>query len=246
MRCLIKLEASKDQSYDAAYHVKLQGVVYRILERAGFEEVHDLNPFKFVTFSNVFPPEDMTAGDPRTFIISSPNDKLVKSLKNTVESMGVLEPGDRQYEVKHASVFNVAPDWQGTMITGTPIVVRIPASRCREYGIDPNGYDDVYWRLEHNSEAFIDKVEENLASKYEEYYDRQAPERPYFTGYHPRKQVSIPLKYEDKRVPVIGTTWELDYECKNREMDRLIRMAYDAGVGELNTTGFGFMNEVES
>jgi len=246
MRCLIRLKATKDQVYEPAYHVKLQGVVYDLLEESGYGDIHDEAPFKFVTFSNVFPPRDMQEGDGRTLIISSPNDEVMKSVQKEVNSRELIEPGDRQYEVEDTAIFNISPERQGTMITGTPIVVRIPASRCDEYGIDDMGYDDVYWRLEHNSDAFIDKVEENLASKYREYYDREPPERPYFTGYHPRKQVSVPLKYEDKEVPVIGTTWELDYECENREMHRIIRMAYDAGLGELNTTGFGFMNEVEN
>jgi len=245
MRCLVRLRAIKAQSYDPAYHIKLQGVVYSLLENAGYDRIHNATPFKFVTFSNVFPPKDMGEGDDRTLIISSPNESLVNDVREAIESEGVIEPGDRQYEVVDTVTFDITPERQGTMITGTPIVVRIPAGRCDEYGIDDKGYDDVYWRLEHNSGAFIDKLEENLASKYHEYYDREPPERPYFTGYHPRKQVSVPLKYEDREVPVIGTTWELDYECESREMHRIIRMAYDAGLGELNTTGFGFMNEVE-
>jgi len=236
----------KDQSYNPAYHVKLQGVVYDLLEKVGYEDIHDESPFKFVAFSNVFPPKDMQEGDSRTFIISSPNEAIVDNVRDAIESQGVMEPGDRQYEVEDAITFDITPDRQGTMITGTPIVVRIPARKCDEHGIDDMGYEDVYWRIGHNSDAFIDKVEKNLASKYREYYDREPPERPYFTGYNPRKQVSVPLKYEDGEVDVIGTTWELDYECESRGMHRIIRMAYDAGLGELNTTGFGFMNEVEN
>jgi len=243
---LIRLRAKKDQSYDPAYHIKLQGVVYDLVEKAGYESIHDEGPFKFLTFSNVFPPKDMREGDERTFILSSPNENLIKSLQEVVNSERLIEPGDRQYVVDDTAIFNISPDRQGTMITGTPIVVRIPASRCGEYGIDDMGYDDVYWRIGNNSDAFIDKVEENLASKYREYYDREPPERPYFTGYNPRKQISVPLRYEDREVTVIGTTWELDYECETRGMHRIIRMAYDAGLGELNTTGFGFMNEVEN
>jgi CRISPR-associated endoribonuclease Cas6 len=125
-------------------------------------------------------------------------------------------------------------------------VVRIPAGRCKEYGIDPEGYDDVYWRLKHNKKAFIEEVERNLASKYREYHDEEPPDRPYFTDYRPRKEVAVPVKYDDRTVDVVGTTWELEYECQTRPMYRIIKMAYSAGVGELNTTGFGFMNEVET
>jgi len=244
MRCLVKLEALKDQKYNSAYHVKLQGTVYEILEKAGFGFVHDESPFRFVTFSNVFPPENMEKGDERTWIISSPNEHLVRSVSETITEMGVIESGERRYSVEYTSVFEITPDEEGSMETGTPIVVRIPAGRCRKYGIDPEGYDDVYWRLKHDEDAFVNEIERNLASKYREYHDEEPPERPYFAEYRPRKEVSVPLKYDDRTVDVVGTTWEFDYECQTRPMYRLIKMAYSAGVGELNTTGFGFVNEV--
>jgi CRISPR-associated endoribonuclease Cas6 len=245
MRCLVTLSALKDHSYNPAYHTKLQGAVYRILDRAGHSDIHDQTPFKFVTFSNIFPPEDMEAGDTRTFIIASPNEPLIDDVADAIEDQGRLEPGPQQYAVEDTTTFQVDPDRDCEMITGTPIIVRLPEDRCREYDIDPGKYEDVYWRMEYNSQAFIDSVEDNLAAKYREYYDREPPYRPYFTEYSPRKQVSIPLHYEDRTATTIATTWELGYECPSREMHRLIRLAYSAGVGELNTTGFGFMNKVE-
>ena len=185
----------------------------------------------------------MREGDKRTFIVASPNGSLINDVAATISEMGCLEPGDEQFAVESTTCFEIDPGREGRMITGTPIVVRLPADRCSDYDIDPGKYDDVYWQLDHNSEAFIDSVEGNLSRKYEKYYDREAPDRPYFTGYSPRKQVSIPLHYEDRTVTMIGTTWELDYECPDRGRHRLIRLAYSAGLGELNTTGFGFMNK---
>lgn len=246
MRCLVKLRSLKDQAYNTAYNVKVQGMVYRILDRAGYSEIHDKSPFKFVTFSNIFPPKDMEEGDKRTFIIACPNEPLINDVATAITEMGYLEPGNQQFAVESTTCFRVDPESTGRMITGTPMIVRLPASKCQEYNIDSGKYDDVYWRLEHNSNAFIDSVEENLAHKYEKYYGRDAPDRPYFSGYTPRKQVSIPLHYEDRTATMIGTTWELDYDCPDRERHRLMRLAYSAGLGELNTTGFGFMNKVEN
>jgi CRISPR-associated endoribonuclease Cas6 len=245
MRCLIKLEVLKDQVYAPDYHANLQGVVYNLLREAGHEELHDKKPFKFLTFSNIFPPSDMQRGDRRHLIISSPSQPFIESIEEELENRERLEPGSQQFRVQETSSFEVSPDKNGTMITGTPIVVRMDPDEAEEYDIDPGNYDKVYWRKEHTSQAFIDHLERNLAAKYERYYDRDAPERPYFTGYKLRKQLSVPLQYEDQDVTVIGTTWELDYECPNREMFRIIKLAYDTGLGELNTTGFGFMNKVD-
>lgn len=245
MRCMIKLKSLANQQYNPAYHSKLQGVLYKILKRAGYGSIHDNSPFKYVSFSNIFPPEDMKEGDQRNWIIASPNNKIIESISKTISSMDRIEPGDHQYKVNDYNVFELSPEKSGEMITGTPIVVRMSPEKCDDYGIDPGKYDQVYWRLDHNSKAFIDEIEKNLASKYERYYDREAPERPYFTSYSPKKEVSVPLKYEDGDVTVIGTLWKLEYEANTREMRRIIRMAYGAGLGELNTTGFGFMNKVE-
>lgn len=243
MRCLARLQALQDQAYDPAYHVKLQGALYSLLEDAGYGFIHREHPFKFVTFSNIFPPHDMREGDERTWLVASPNEELIKRFNDALWTQGLLEIGDQRYDITQTATFEITPEESGRVETGTPIVVRIPANRCERYGIEPE-YDDVYWRLEHPKEAFVTEIERNLASKYEEYYDRDPPERPYFTDLTPRKEVAVPLEYDDRDVQVIGTTWELAYECRTRPMYRLMKLAFGAGVGELNTSGFGFINEM--
>ena len=245
MRCLLRLTALQDQEFNSAYHVKVQGVVYDILRDAGYETIHDKHPFKFLSFSCEMPPQDMVEGDTRSFIIASPNKNLIKDVASVASGRDLFEPGDRRYRIDDVEVFEDTIPEQGRLITNTPIVVRIPARRCREeYGIDPKGYDDVFWRLDqdHSADAFIEEVERNLEAKYEEYYDREPPERPYLTGYQPRKSVAVPVHYDDRTVMMFGSTWEFDFEAQTRAKQRLIHLGLESGVGELNTTGFGFMN----
>jgi CRISPR/Cas system endoribonuclease Cas6 (RAMP superfamily) len=101
---------------------------------------------------------------------------------------------------------------------------------CKEYGIEPK-YDDVYWRLDHPMDAFKQEVERNLATKYEDYYDEPAPERPYLESFEPKKEVGVPLHYAEQEVQIVGTTWEFEYECQNRSMYLLMKMVYSAGLG---------------
>lgn len=245
MRCLVNLTAMQKQVYSPSYHVKLQGAMYDILSDAGYGFVHRERPFKFVTFSNVFPPEDMEAGDNRTWLLASPNEELITAVARTIADRHVLEVGDRRYRIRGTSTFEITPDETGGMETATPVIVRIPAGRCDQYGIkNEANYDDVYWRLDHPEDAFVQEVERNLAAKYRAYYDAVPPDRPYFTDLRPQKEVAIPLQYDETTVQTIGTTWEFDYQCRTRQMYRLIKLAYSAGVGELNTTGFGFVNEL--
>lgn len=243
MRCLTKLTAAQTQAYRPDYHIKLQGVLYELLEEAGFGFVHRESPFKFVTFSNIFPPQNMEKGDSRTWLIASPHDNLIREVADVLDNWHDITVGDRRYYVDGTTTFDITPDSQGRMETATPIVVRIPDWRCEEYGIDPE-YEDVYWTHEHPTEAFLTEVEQNLASKYQSYYDEPAPDRPYFSDHFDRRTVAVPLHYEDDEVQVIGTTWEFEYQTTTKELYRLIKLAFDAGIGELNTTGFGFVNEV--
>lgn len=150
--------------------------------------------------------------------------------------------GEQRYTVEYTTEFQITPEEHATVETGTPIVVRIPAQRCEQYGIDAE-YDGVYWRFEYPRDAFREEIERNLATKYRRYYDREPPECPYFTDLTPKKEVTASLYYEDSVVQTIGTTWELEYDCHTRAEHRLMRLAYSAGLGELNTTGFGFIND---
>lgn len=242
MRCLVELRADKNQTYTSAYHIKLQGLLYRILADAGYEFVHEERPFKFVVFSNIFPPTDMDEGDRRTWIVASPHEHLVTKFSETIADYDAISVGEQRFTVEYTTEFQITPEEHATVETGTPIVVRIPAQRCEQYGIDAE-YDDVYWRFEHPREAFREEIERNLATKYRRYYDREPPERPYFTDLTPKKEVAVPLHYEDSVVQTIGTTWELEYDCRTRSEHRLMGLAYSAGLGELNTTGFGFIND---
>lgn len=243
MRCLVTLQADQEQTYTSAYHIKLQGLLYRVLSEAGYEFVHEERPFKFVVFSNIFPPRDMSDGEQRTWIVASPHEHLIERFSETIAGYNTVTVGEQRYTVERTTEFEITPDHHATLETGTPIVVRIPAQRCEEYGIDAE-YDDVYWRLDHPTEAFTTELEQNLAAKYRRYYDREPPDPPYFTELTPRKEVAIPLHYDDDVVQTIGTTWEIEFDCLNRAEYRLLKLAYCAGLGELNTTGFGFINSV--
>ncbi|MEM3191332.1 MAG: CRISPR-associated endoribonuclease Cas6 [Candidatus Parvarchaeota archaeon] len=140
-----------------------------------------------------------------------------------------------------------------TLITGTPIIIRIPREKYKAYGIDPKGrYDYVYWRSDHPIDLFISQLENNLRKKYAEYFgfgnDNTAGlnvngmERPpfLFQKFKFKKQVStrVPMKGFDQ--VVIGTVWEFGFEADvNRDM---IQFALDVGLGERNSLGFGFLN----
>jgi len=142
-----------------------------------------------------------------------------------------------------------------TLITGTPILLRIPREKYRAYGFEPKGrYESVYWRNDHPIELFISQIENNLMKKYAEYFgfsidhssvenkDKQQLHIGFSNKFKFKKQVStrVPMKGFDQ--VVIGTTWEFEFDNANVDM---VKFALDSGLGERNSLGFGFMNVLD-
>jgi CRISPR-associated endoribonuclease Cas6 len=135
-----------------------------------------------------------------------------------------------------------------TLISGTPIVVRIPRYGYEQYGIEPKrNYEYAYWRKEYTPSALVRQLEDNLGKKYAEYSSRHLPFEQMFEKLRFKKQVAVPLLMKGRESTVIGTLWEFHFQALNREKREILQFGLDAGFGEMNSLGFGFMNlgEVE-
>ena len=247
MRLLIKLKAEKDQAYDLKYHHKLQGFIYSLLDRTPYVKLHDRRGYKFFCFSNIFPPEDAKAGALRNLLISSPDEGMINALENMLKKLQEEgEPaniGEMSFGIE--AIFKLEPKIgrSCTLITGTPIVIRIPKENYGKYGIKPpKDYAYVYWRKHYSFEAFIKQLEENLFKKYGEFYKRAMKEFQLFERFMFKKQVCNHIVTEGKEVRVLGSIWEFAFSYLNGEQRKLLQFGLDCGFGELNSMGFGFMN----
>lgn len=78
----------------------------------------------------------------------------MKFTVHSVQKLDVRIPRDRPF----------------AMITGTPLVIRIPLEKYKEYGITSAiDYEYLYWRADHPLELFISQLWDNLQRKYNEY-----------------------------------------------------------------------------
>ncbi|MEM4090779.1 MAG: CRISPR-associated endoribonuclease Cas6 [Thermoplasmatales archaeon] len=253
---MIRLRCIEDSKYEMLYHYHLQGFIYNLLEGSKYDYVHDKEGYKFFCFSNIFPARDLVKNDLRTLIISSPDSEFVCHLNEMLSRQSnAITIGSMKFKIDYVDKLDVRLPGNSpfTLITGTPIIIRIPREKYKAYGIDPKGrYDYVYWRSDHPIDLFISQLENNLRKKYAEYFgfgnDNTAGlnvngmERPpfLFQKFKFKKQVStrVPMKGFDQ--VVIGTVWEFGFEADvNRDM---IQFALDVGLGERNSLGFGFMN----
>jgi CRISPR-associated endoribonuclease Cas6 len=237
----------ENTQYEMEYHHDLQGLIYNILRGSDYDN-HNKQGYKFFTFSNIFPFYDLQRNDMRNLLISSPNDDFISYLKEQFDYIQHIRIGQMKFKVDYSDKLNIIlpRDDVFTLITATPILSKIHRYRYEEVGAQElvNGYDAAYWRSNHPVELFITQLENNLIKKYNQYHGLEnakiVQRNPVFYRSRFLKQVStkLVLGRDIQKVPVIGTTWEFDFG----KSSPWIQFALDAGLGELNSMGFGFMN----
>lgn len=260
MRLLLKLRALKNQVYDLNYYHKLQGFIYRLFEGTPYERLHDRRGYKFFCFSNIFPPKSageknpdspMKQGDPRYLLISSPEVGLINTMMERITSFVEEETpvnvGEMSFVIKGVSVLKPRLGRSCTLITGTPIVLRIPKEKFESYGIEPEREEEkyVYWRTDRNFEPFVRQLEGNLFKKYKEFYGGAVDEFLVFEQFELIKRpVWVHTVLAGREVKFVGTLWKFSFGYLDRVKRRILEFGLDAGFGELNSLGFGFMNVV--
>jgi CRISPR-associated endoribonuclease Cas6 len=238
------------------YHYHLQGYIYNLLKGSKYDYVHDREGYKFFCFSNIFPASDLAKDDTRTLLISSPDSGLIDYLH------GVLQKpwnqyamiGKMKFKMESVEEFAVSPpeNYLISVITGTPIIIRISRETMQKNGIEAKGkYPYIYWRNNYPVGIFINHLTNNLLNKYAEFsrsdeskgftlLDEQLENKPIFDQFVFKKQISTRVFLKGFEQVVIGTVWQFRFSPST---DRdLIHFAMDAGLGERNSLGFGFMN----
>jgi CRISPR-associated endoribonuclease Cas6 len=129
------------------------------------------------------------------------------------------------------------------LAAGTPIVVRIPKANYARYGIEPpQDYPYVYWRKQYPFEAFVRQVEDNLFKKYSQYHGTKLEAYPIFEQFTFQKQVCNHLVTDGKESKIFGSIWRFTFNYLYKDKQKLLQFALDAGLGELNSIGYGFAN----
>lgn len=180
--------------------------------------------------------------------MSSPDEEMIAALRD--QAMRITQEqiklGGMEFTIEDAKTLqrNIPNGFRGVQVqSGTPIVVRIPKHRLKEYGISPTrDYDYVYWRKEFTLTPFVKQLEENLVKKYEEYSGKESDRAPVFEKLGFKKQVAVPLMMKGRNTTVIGTLWDFHFGPLGGQKRDMIQFGLDAGFGEMNSLGFGFMN----
>jgi CRISPR-associated endoribonuclease Cas6 len=178
MRLLLSLKSVGNVKSETNYHYYLQSFIYSLLENSTlFTHLHNKKGYKFFCFSNIFSPSASNDNntDAKHIIISSPSKYFVRHVSSMLikkkERNDPISIGKMQLMIYEIKSFETRLRPPFTLITSTPIIVRISKERYQKFNIETKyPYSYVYWRKEYPLEMFTRQLEENLCSKYDEFF----------------------------------------------------------------------------
>lgn len=235
------------------YHHQVQAFIYSLLRNTTFEDLHDKKGYKFFCFSNIFRGKDATDELLYNLIVSSPSPKFIDQISYQLQKIIELQIPVEIGCLFQLRGFNTISTSNLTfplrLITGSPILIRVPLEKFSQESTDSAPYQSIYWRSHHPIHLFIDALESNLKKKYKDFrnnkqIDYEKRKQKLIEKFYFKKQVSTNIHIDNSRIPVIGSLWEFVF---SETLDKEIQLfALDCGFGERNSLGFGFMNPVFS
>jgi len=243
----LKLKSLKDCAYLLKYFNKLQGFIYNCLKETEYSILHDKKGYKFFCFSNIFPIGDIKVGNERNLVISSPDKIFIRCLENRLKELAdekkIINIGEYQFEIEEISKIRVKLNRNFRLFSATPIIIRIPEKNYDKYGI-PKKFRKksyVYWRPQYSFEAFVKQLEENLIKKYNEFYKTNFEIERIFEIFKFIKSVVNHVIIDGREQMMVGSIWEFQFSYLNPKQKKILEFGIDAGFGERNSLGFGFM-----
>lgn len=252
MRIILRLKPLVNQFRpNFEYHYKLQGFIYSLLKNTTFEGLHNKKGYKFFCFSNIFSRNQDNDSPLFNMIITSPSSQFIEQVSYQLQKIV-----DYQIPIEIGSIFelqdfvrvqNKNVSFPLGIITGSPILTRIPLEKFARSSTDSAPYKSIFWRSSHPLNLFVEAVESNLKKKYQEFTNSPASIQDTTTmleKFKFKREVSTHIFVGNSRIPVIGSLWEFTFsEIIPKEIQLF---ALDCGLGERNSLGFGFMNPIST
>ncbi len=246
-RILLKLKSEKDYSYNKSYYHKLQGFIYSMLKDGRYNELHNKKGYKFFCYSNIFPIENNKQGSVKNLLISSPNENFISAVKESLEKTKredkLINIGEMSFKIENILALNLTLKRGCKLIAATPIVIRIPSYTYDAYGIKSDK-KYTYWRKEHSFNAFVKQLNDNIIKKYNYFHNTDIKEIFLFEQFVFKKTIVNHVVIDGKEQKFIGSIWEFIFTHLEPEQRKVLEFGLDAGFGERNSFGFGFVNVV--
>lgn len=246
MRLRISLKTLNDD-YLIPYNYShiLSAIIYRKIADLNLaSDLHASKDFKHFTFSQINVPRrkpsrnGIISRDGRFhFYISSPHDYLIQSMvEGYLDDPQIIFRGDNIMveQVELLKQPNFKKNSPVKMKTLSPVIARIK----RE--------DDRIWDLNPGDLRFYTALQQNLIKKYNSFYADSNYNGDEYVKIVPemdsvkRKRITI----EKNGTQTHHRAYLMRFEVEADE--RLVKFAYDAGLGEKNSMGFGMVDSISN
>jgi len=233
MRLKIILKAKDNFLYSEINNYFIQSLIWNSLKKSDFSEMHDSKKFKFFSFSNIFPVEQIRENKRYNLIISSPNKLFIQDLKKGIEEKGEIRIGIHKFHVEESKIFDLP--LRERWITGSPIVLY------------KNNDTLEYFSFEKHKdfEFFFNRIKENAIKKFKMFYNLEKFEFKFFMfdSFKFKRTIVHSIRKNEKAFVIIGTLGEFKIpEIYSSKMRRFYKFIMDTGLGEKNSLGYGFIN----
>ncbi|MHA1780447.1 MAG: CRISPR-associated endoribonuclease Cas6 [Candidatus Thorarchaeota archaeon] len=204
-----------------------------IRARSEYKQLHDGTGFKYFTFSGLEIPKRRALRNGLAILsndaylwFSSVDGQLVRTLAAQMLREPEVRISGVDFRVVEAMLlpgleFNGGPRKFTTM---SPIIIR---KRIEQAGVIKT------WDLSPEDPDFVERLKRNLVRKYTEYTGRAPDDTIEITKIERTKQKRIEIQEIYHRAHLMDVTLEGD--------PQLIAFAYDCGLGEKNSMGFGML-----
>jgi len=241
MRLLLMLRPEKNFPRWTVGKHAIQSMIYYHLRGTEYEDLNSRQGFRFFCFSDLFPGGDFRRERPKNLLISSPDGAFIETLYERFSGLERIVLGRYTLAIERLKKFNLKPGRVFT--TGSPVVVRAPEGRGRYFTFHEHG--DV--------EYLSNRLKEYALAKYRAFTGEDFElDGPLFTRMVPRVRkngwidVYVRVSVRGRYFDVPGSNWErLEVGLNGGNRD-FYAFLMDAGIGILNSLGFGFLNPIKS
>ncbi|QXO95661.1 CRISPR-associated endoribonuclease Cas6 [Methanospirillum purgamenti] len=249
MRIILELKNKQDQKNISLEYHKLQGFIYSIIKDSGYTGIHDKRGYKPFSYSNMFPYQNQRKDEILKIIFATPGIQLGESVYKTLEKRlnSLIHIGDCEYYLSDLKQLNLEiHSFPFRIVVNTPIILRIP-----EYNYDLYDIPEIerkpryiYWRPNVPFSTFIKQLTENLIKKYNDFYGTEIDNIELFEKYYYKKMVHSRLIIDGKSYGFAASIWSFEWSTLTAIQKKIINFGLDAGFGERNSMGFGFVNPI--
>lgn len=239
MRLKINLETKKNYCIPFNYNHGLSNAIYKNIQDTDYAtKLHQQENFKYFNFSRInvkrrkITPKGIITKDGKLYFeITSPNKELIKKLVGGYLDNLKINLYGEELNIETVELLK-QPTFKDTakFITASPIIARTKK--------EINGTIKT-WDLA-PGDQFFKQLENNLIKKYNSFYELKKTDKniKISSGMRSVKRKRIQVIKQHK--PIYHRAYEMDTMLSGDP--EIIEFAYDVGIGEKNSMGFGMLN----